>query len=120
MPNFTTSHAFIIGINEYQNTTSLNTAVPDATRLSDILTKQHGYYPHPPLLNATAQEIRDLLNDMVKEVKKEDRVIFYFAGHGISLKEEGEALVTSSHLTRLLEEAIPLFQWNCSRVISSS
>ncbi|MEZ4886622.1 MAG: hypothetical protein R3E32_17980 [Chitinophagales bacterium] len=44
MPNFTTSHAFIIGINDYQHVTPLQTAVDDATILAEVLNqKVHGY-----------------------------------------------------------------------------
>ncbi len=88
---FTTSYAFIIGINDYQHLSPLSTAVNDAKAIARKLEEQHGFTVHPPLLNATHQALRDLLTqDIPKLVGKEDRVVFYFAGHGIALDgEEG-------------------------------
>ncbi len=88
---FTTSHAFIVGINDYQHLTPLSTAVNDARVIAERLSDQHGFTVHPPLLNATHQSLRKLLTeDIPKLVGKDDRVLFYFAGHGIALDgEEG-------------------------------
>jgi WD40 repeat protein len=88
---FTTSHAFIVGINDYQHLTPLRTAVNDARVMAKRLADQHGFTVHPPLLNATHQSLRKLLTeDIPKLVGEDDRVLFYFAGHGIALDgEEG-------------------------------
>ena len=87
---FTTSHAFIIGINAYQHLAPLSTAVHDAQALAEQLEAQHGFQVHPPLLDADHQTIRQFLQqEMPKLVQKDDRVLFYFAGHGIALDSEG-------------------------------
>jgi len=79
---FTQSHAFIIGINDYKNVSPLQTAVSDAEKLAEVLETQQGFLVHKPLLNAKGDEIRNLLKTLPDKVGKDDRVIFYFAGHG--------------------------------------
>ena len=86
---FSTSHAFIIGINDYEHVSQLSTAVNDATVLAENLEKFHGYQVHAPLLNATKSDILKLLNDDLPNlIGNDDRVLFYFAGHGIALDSE--------------------------------
>ena len=86
---FATSHAFIIGINDYEQVSRLTTAVNDANALAEQLEKSHGYQVHPPLLNATKADMLKLLKeDLPNLVSKEDRVFFYFAGHGIALDSD--------------------------------
>ena len=86
---FTTSHAFLIGINAYEHLTPLSTAVNDATVIAERLAIQHGFQVHPPLLDAKHESIRKLLTvDIPKLVGEDDRVLFYFAGHGIALDSE--------------------------------
>ncbi|MEL7222685.1 MAG: caspase family protein, partial [Bacteroidota bacterium] len=86
---FTTSHAFIIGIDDYQHVSPLSTAVNDAKALAVTLTENHGYRVHPPLLNATKTDILQLLEDDIPQlVGEQDRVFFYFAGHGIALDSD--------------------------------
>jgi hypothetical protein len=77
-------HAFIIGIDHYQHLSPLRTAVADARRLEEVLTTQQHFRVHPPLLDATGADIRALLQTTLpQEVGPDDRVLFYFAGHGI-------------------------------------
>jgi WD40 repeat protein len=86
---FTTSHAFIIGINDYQHLSSLNTAVRDAEVLAEALALDHAYQVHPPLLNACKADIEQLISEVMPEkIKPEDRVLFYFAGHGIAMDSD--------------------------------
>ena len=88
---FTTSHAFVVGINAYQHLTPLSTAVNDASEIAKNLREQHGFTVHEPLLDASFQGIRKLLTEVIPNtVGTNDRVLFYFAGHGIALDgEEG-------------------------------
>jgi WD40 repeat protein len=88
---FTTSYAFIVGINDYKHLTPLSTAVNDARVIAERLADQHGFTVHAPLLNASHKDLSKLLTeDIPKLVGKDDRVLFYFAGHGIALDgEEG-------------------------------
>lgn len=85
---FDTSHAFIIGINEYTQVSKLDTAKNDALYLAEILGKNHNYYVHPPLIDATGNNIRNLLEEISSQVRENDRVLFYFAGHGIALDSD--------------------------------
>ena len=81
---FRKSHAFIIGINEYMHLPKLRTAVNDARKIAEVLAQQQGFKVHPPLLDAPYDKINRLLEKTILEkVKLEDRVFFYFAGHGI-------------------------------------
>ena len=83
--HFEHSHAFIIGINDYEQMPKLQTAVSDARKLAEVLAQQQGFFVFPPLLNAKAAEIRQLLDHTLAEkVGKKDCVFFYFAGHGIA------------------------------------
>ena len=43
---FTTSHAFIVGINDYQHLTPLSTAVNDAKVIAERLADQHSFTVH--------------------------------------------------------------------------
>ncbi|BDC49847.1 hypothetical protein F183_A21630 [Bryobacterales bacterium F-183] len=82
---FERHHAFVIGINRYKNVSWLKTAVDDALRLADVLKTQQHFDVHPPLVEATGAEIRELLHTIIREkVGENDRVLFYFAGHGIA------------------------------------
>ncbi len=90
---FANSHAFIIGIDAYTRVSPLSTAVSDAQTLALVLKNQQNFQVYPPLLNATGAEIRTLLRQTMPEtVGKNDRVFFYFAGHGIAADgEDGPA-----------------------------
>lgn len=86
---FKQSHAFIIGINDYEFITPLKTAVNDALGIARRLEEQHGYTVHAPLLNGKKAAILQWLTATVPQtVGPEDRVVFYFAGHGIALDSE--------------------------------
>jgi Caspase domain len=83
--HFAHHHAFIVGIDAYERVSVLKTAVNDARQLADVLaTKQH-FDVHPPLLDARGDALRTLLGEtMPRLVGADDRVVFYFAGHGIA------------------------------------
>ncbi len=86
---FARHHAFVVGIDAYANgIASLCTAVADARRLSEVLARQHHFTVHPPLLDegASGAGLRELLGTTMKQaVSPDDRVRFYFAGHGIAV-----------------------------------
>lgn len=83
---FKTSHAFIVGINDYTNICSLKTAANDAREMAHLLASRHGYKVHSPLINPCKKELMELFTEiMPKEIGPKDRMIFYFAGHGIAL-----------------------------------
>ncbi|MEM9149919.1 MAG: caspase family protein [Cyanobacteria bacterium P01_F01_bin.3] len=85
--SFSRSLAVIIGIDKYSKGISpLQTAVNDAKALAQLLHLEHGY--DVKLLvdeSATLEKLRDLLeNALPEEITEDDRVLFYFAGHGVA------------------------------------
>ena len=88
VPEFSRSLAFVIGINNYGNGISpLQTAVNDAKKLVEILREKHDYKVWVCLDElATLKNLNTLLEETLpKEVTENDRLLFYFAGHGIAL-----------------------------------
>lgn len=103
---FRRNFAVIIGIDEYQDSdiAKLETAVSDAEKLAEILETRHeklkekyqeqNKYEVRLLKNVTKHELDELLKDFkagkifpdqIEKINKNDRVLFYFAGHGIAL-----------------------------------
>ncbi len=86
LPAFEKSHAFLIGINDYKHCQRLQTAVNDAEAVLAVLKEYHGYHVHPILKNeaATAAAMLHLLEKTIPQsVGQNDRVVLYFAGHGV-------------------------------------
>jgi len=97
IPEFNRSLAVIIGINEYRNgIPRLKTAVNDAHTLADLLREK---YKYEVLLLLDKEVTRDRLGDLLTAFKQgripwtkrktvkvspDDRLLFYFAGHGIA------------------------------------
>lgn len=91
MAHFQHSIAVVIGINAYQaGIPSLKTPVSDAQTLAETLQAQHHYQTYLLLDQAATQAaLLDLLTHRLPSlVGKDDRVLVYFAGHGIALNGE--------------------------------
>jgi hypothetical protein len=89
MAEFSRNMAFIIGINNYTNGISpLQNAENDAKKITEILREHHGYQVKECLNElATLKDLNKLLEKILpQQVKENDRLLFYFAGHGIALK----------------------------------
>lgn len=92
---FSRSIAIAIGINQYGNgVPPLKTAANDARALTQLLKSAHGY--HVLLMVdevATRRRLHHLLrNWLPQNVTPDDRVLFYFAGHGLAIDgEDGPA-----------------------------
>ena len=84
---FDHSHAVVIGINSYQNgIPPLRTARPDAERLAQILRETHGYTTELLVDDLSVAQLTYLLQvELPQRVGKADRLLVYFAGHGIAL-----------------------------------
>ncbi|MEM7373423.1 MAG: caspase family protein [Bacteroidota bacterium] len=80
---FENSHAFIIGNDAYEHISRLKTAVKDAKDISALLRGPHKYQIHE-LYNGTKAQMEEMLRKMPTIVQPKDRVIFYYAGHGIA------------------------------------
>jgi hypothetical protein len=88
MSEFSRNLAFIIGINNYTNgISSLQNATNDAKKLVEILREKHEYQVWVCLDEvATLNNLNKLLEKILPEqVSENDRLLFYFAGHGIAL-----------------------------------
>ncbi len=84
---FAHSIAVIIGINAYrEGIPALRTAVNDARRLGTLLAEEHGYDLISLLDDdATQERIATLLTqELPARIGADDRVLFYFAGHGVA------------------------------------
>ncbi len=102
---FQRSFAVIIGIDEYDDSSisNLKTAVADAQKLAEIIGTRHkelkekyqqgNKYDVKLLTNPTKGELEELLDDFKQgkisihpdrkeEINENDRLLFYFAGHG--------------------------------------
>ena len=81
------SIAVIIGINEYGNGISnLSTAINDAKEIAHILKSEHAY--EVQLIRdseAILSNLKTLLEGLKDTIGESDRLLFYFAGHGIAL-----------------------------------
>jgi peptidoglycan/xylan/chitin deacetylase (PgdA/CDA1 family)/tetratricopeptide (TPR) repeat protein len=94
------SWAVIIGINDYQKWPRLRYAVNDANGIEEALVQHFGFQRDHirKLLNgdATRQRIMEVLGDEFtdgKKVQRDDRVFFFFAGHGATRTfEDGRQL----------------------------
>ncbi len=83
--------AIVIGINHYQSGIApLQTAVNDAQHLAHLLQTAHGYDVALYLdQDATLERLQTLLQaTLPQQVGPEDRLLIYFAGHGIALNQE--------------------------------
>lgn len=116
MIGFDRSLAVVIGINDYRNGIDpLHTAVPDAIAIAEILQKTYKYeLVHPNfdsgvIVNqyATKDKLEKLLTDiLLNKIKptKSDRLILYFAGHGIARNSDeglkGYLVPQDAHITK--------------------
>lgn len=94
------SWAVIVGINDYQNWPKLRYAVNDANGIEEALVQKFGFKRENirKMLNgeATRQRIMEVLGDEFtdgKKIQRDDRVFFFFAGHGATRTfEDGRQL----------------------------
>lgn len=86
-PEFRQSVAVVIGINDYRNGIArLTTPTHDAERLATVLQTDHHYTVHLLTAGVTRQRLADLFQTQLPtELGAEDRLLVYFAGHGIAL-----------------------------------
>jgi len=119
-PEYVNSWAIIIGIDTYKDPRlpTLGTAVKGARAFADLLRKQLGFSPDNVILleneQATQHAIRRAFTDPLSrldKVTKDDRVIIYFGGHGVTYDTaEGDIGSISAYDTELAywDTAIPM------------
>lgn len=80
-------YALIIGINDYSDSNfgSLESPVRDARNIQQVLTTKYTFETDNItfLENATRMQIERALNNLIKDVKPNDNLLIFFAGHGI-------------------------------------
>ena len=85
-PLYLNSHALVIGINDYQHVSPLGYAVNDAEAIAKLLTDEFEFKKENILLltdiEATRANIIDSFLSYTNKVDPDDRIIFFFAGHG--------------------------------------
>jgi hypothetical protein len=74
-------YALVVGNDVYQAYPGLKGAVADATSVAGLLKSRYGYETRL-LTNANRFEILSSLNDMREQLKEEDNLLIYYAGHG--------------------------------------
>jgi len=81
-PDYSSSHALVVGIDKYQRWSRLEYAAKDAKEMAFLLQTQ-GFQIH--LLTDEQATLRNILAELKaigKTVDGNSRVVFYFAGHG--------------------------------------
>ncbi|QDV37392.1 nSTAND1 domain-containing NTPase [Tautonia plasticadhaerens] len=116
MIGFRQSHAVVIGIDNYQdNIPPLSTAVNDARRVAEVL-KATGGYSVDLLTDATLDRIKTCFARTLKDnVNANDRLLVYFAGHGLILVgDDGPAgyLVPQDARREAHETFLPMTELN--------
>lgn len=74
-------YAILIGNNEYSQYPALQSAVNDATQIASVLKSRYGFQT-TVLNNASRFDILSAFNDAREQLKPEDSLLVYFAGHG--------------------------------------
>jgi WD40 repeat protein/tetratricopeptide (TPR) repeat protein len=88
LAGFRKSIAVFVAVETYGNgIPKLRTPIADANGLAEVLFQHHGFEVEIVSHElATLAALRALLTDLPRRVTTEDRVLFYFAGHGIALE----------------------------------
>ena len=111
------SYALIIGIDKYENVSNLDYAVKDANSITTLLRNNFNFPSKniQTLLNeeATYSNIRNSLSEISSSAKANDRVLIYFAGHGMTKDlpdggEMGYLLPVDGIKDNLYASAIPM------------
>jgi len=92
LPFYQNSYALVIGINSYPEPSldNLTNAVSDAQAMAEFLSNQG--FDMITLLNEQATRLSilsQMQNNLANKVKENDRVIFFFAGHGYTEELSG-------------------------------
>src|SRR5262249_9697763 len=74
-------YALIIGNDAYSTYPALKSAAGDAKAIAGVLQSRYGYDVRL-LTNANRFEILSALNDMREQLKENDNLLVYYAGHG--------------------------------------
>ena len=88
------NHMLLISIDQYTNWPTLNNAVSDGERLTNILEKKYGFEASNVIevknANANRQGIIDGFKQLISNAGPNDNVIIYYSGHGYFDSQLGE------------------------------
>ncbi|MDO9333825.1 MAG: caspase family protein [Dehalococcoidales bacterium] len=88
-PKYSASRALIVGINNYQHASPLGYAVNDAHAIAELLINNFGFDQTNVIVidntDATRANIIDSFLSFTTNSNSDDRIIFFFAGHGHTL-----------------------------------
>jgi hypothetical protein len=93
--SFGTSWALIIGVNDYEEgeIPKLRYAVNDAQGVADLLIKDQGFEKEKVLILMNAKATKENISKSFEFLKQnsapDDRIVVFFAGHGITLSTPG-------------------------------
>ena len=112
------SWALIIGINDYENVPDLHYAVEDALAIKNMLINEFNFSRNNVRVlidkEATQSNINKEMSKLLKSAGVNDRVVFYFAGHGetetLGLEEVATGFLrpSDSDVENLYFSAIPM------------
>ena len=89
-PSYDSSWAIVVGIDQYRFASPLSYAGNDATSLSTILTKKLGFPERQVIVLQNAEATKEaILREFIglhTKAHLDDRVLFYFAGHGYTVQ----------------------------------
>ena len=111
------SYALVIGINTYEKASNLDYAVEDATSIATLLIDKFNFPSKNVRIlidkEATLLNIKNNLVEISTSAKESDRVLIYFAGHGVTMDlpdggEMGYLLPVDGKQDNLFSTSIPM------------
>lgn len=93
--------ALVIGNKDYTNIGALKNPINDALDISDAF-QQLGFQV-TTITNANYKKMLNVFNIFAKNLQKNDVVVFYYSGHGISYEGKNFLIPTDANLTCLEE-----------------
>ncbi|WP_414544409.1 caspase, EACC1-associated type [Nostoc sp. CCY0012] len=94
--------ALLIGVSEYgEGIPPLSSALNDVEAMQRVLQDPNlgGFEQVERLLNPNATEMRKAIHKLFKDASKEDLVLFFFSGHGIT-NDEGHLYLTTRNTAK--------------------
>lgn len=76
------TYVVTVGISDYLKIPDLRLPEKDAEAVKDLFSNRKAVVKHLVGLNANKAQIKNALNDVCTKAGKQDRIIFYFSGHG--------------------------------------
>ena len=80
------TYIIAIGINKYQYISSLSSSISDAEKITNKIESNCKKTKSYNLKNSKKEDIYNILKSISKKITAKDSLVFYFAGHGVMLK----------------------------------